>query len=359
MSVGPNRPPSLLDEDCTVHLPCHEDTFRDGMPSAPVPTLTDVIENPSRDHHNLDAFALTIIMASAFGRFIRFSLKRHLVKSAVLWDPRSKYYEVHSILLLYESQSPCTFSTVAEALRQRAGLDDSGSTSYISHIAFAQALFHLNQCLLNHPFIMYRFLHTYTTPIPLSFVAEALQRCRQHATDLLDLLTGLEQYGPLSHPSFYGYCAMAAGMVHRLYANSGDSQAAETSLTQVIKAQRFLHREPVRWSHVAHMGTLLRSFEVETAIAAVLTNPVNLAQRVEVPNGSILWLLLDYAWLPQSDRSSSPEVRNSLASLLPGVVPDRSFGTTTIPDAVDLSPLPFNPELALPPTYARMLGDDM
>ncbi|KIX97672.1 uncharacterized protein Z520_06450 [Fonsecaea multimorphosa CBS 102226] len=254
MSVGPNRPPSLLDEDCTVRLPCHEGLFRDGLDGGPVPILTAVVENPSgSNHQNLDPFAMTIIMASALGRFIRFSLKRTLNTTHVLWDPRSKYYEVQSILLFYESHSPCAFSTISEALNRQPSFTESASPSQVSHIVYAHALYHLNNCLLNHPFILYRFFQAYTLPVPLSFVQEALQRCQKHATNLLELLDDLETYGPLSHPSFYGYCAMAAGVIHSIYEKSDDAEVAQNSRKHVQAALKFLQREPVRWGHVSYM----------------------------------------------------------------------------------------------------------
>ncbi|ETI26971.1 hypothetical protein G647_10070 [Cladophialophora carrionii CBS 160.54] len=358
MSVGPNRPPSLLDEDCTVHLPCHEDLFREGLPGGLVPTLTEVTEYPSVDRQNLDSFAMTIVMASALGRFIRFSLKRTLNKSQVVWNPRSKYYEVHSILLFYESQSRYTFTPVAEAIRQRTTFNGLVAPSQISHIVFAHALYHLNQTLLNHPFILYRFFHSYTAPIPLSFAEEALQRCRKHATSLLELLTDLEQYGPFSHPSFYGYCAMAAGLIHRLYEKSEDPHIAETSRRHVRKALNFLQREPVRWSHVGHMGTLLRTFELDPNLATVLTDAVSLAQKVDVPHGAILWQLLDYAWLPQS--KSSSEIRSSLADLLPGTASRQSSSPAgPSSEATNAQTIQFEANSGIPPTYARMLGEDM
>ncbi len=358
MSVGPNRPPSFLDEDCTVQLPSHKQSSREGVSNGQVPTLTEVYENPYANHPSLDSFAMTILMASALGRFIRFSLKRTLNKTQVMWDPRSKYYEVHSILLSYESRSPCIFTSVAEVLRQRTTLDGSMTTSEVSHVVFAHALYHLIQCLLNHPFMLYRFFHTYPAPVPLSFVQEALHRCHKHATELSELLTDLDRYGPLSHPSFYGYCAMAAGVVHRLYEKSSDPKGANISRTKVNEALIFLQREPVRWNHVAHMGTLLRSFEMNASIATVLTSPASLAQKVDVPHGSSLWQLLDYAWLPQN--RSSPEIRSSLADLLPGTSPyPSSVPVGALSETTDLSGFQSNAQSMLPPTYARMLGDDM
>lgn len=256
MCIGPNRPPSFLDEDCTVQLPCGEDLFKRGLLSGSLPTLTDVIDNPFSDYGHLDSFALTILMASALGRCIRFSLKRTLNKSQVLWNPRSKYYEVNTILLLYEGLSQFKFSPVAEALRQKPAPKEFLSPSQVSHAVFAHALYHLNQVLLNHPFTLYRFFHAYTTQIPLSFAQEALQRCQRHATSLLELLTDLDQHGPLSHPSMYGYCAMAAGIIHRLYETNDDPLVAETARRRVREVLNFLQREPIRWNHLYHMVSM-------------------------------------------------------------------------------------------------------
>ncbi|OAP55002.1 hypothetical protein AYL99_10702 [Fonsecaea erecta] len=359
MSVGPNRPPSLLDEDCTVRLPCHEGLFRDGLDGGPVPNLTTVVENPSgSNHQNLDPFAMTVIMASALGRFIRFSLKRTLNTTHVLWDPRSKYYEVHSILLYYEAHSLCALSSISEALNRQPSFIESASPSQVSHIVYAHALYHLNNCLLNHPFILYRFFQAYTAPVPLSFVQEALQRCRKHATNLLELLADLESYGPLSHPSFYGYCAMAAGVIHSIYEKSDDAEVAQTSRKHLQAALNFLQREPVRWGHVNHMGTLLRSFKLDPAVARVLTNPVSLAQKVTVPLGNMLWQLLDYAWLPRNIHPG--ENKSSVADLLPGTGHLQSNMTETLASNGANPPGgPFNGTGVLPPTYARMLGEDM
>ena len=105
-------------------------------------------------------------------------------------------------------------------------------------------------------------------------------------------------------------------------------------------------------------GTLLRSFELDSNTAKVLTNAVSLAQKVDVPHGTILWQLLDYAWLPQ--KKSSPEVRSSLADLLPGTIP-QSQSTTDRPSSehTSSSTVSFSTGNVLPQTYARMLGEDM
>lgn len=360
MSVGPNRPPGLLDEDCTVHLPSHEDFFNDGTPFNSMPTLTEIQENASTDGPPLNSFALTILMASALGRFLRFSLKRTLNKARILWDPRSKYYEVHSILLLYESQSPCAFTPVAEAIRMQTTPNGAPSPSQVSHIVFAHALYHLNQSLLNHPFILYRFFHNYAAPVPLSFVQEALQRCHQHSTSLIELLTSLERHCALGHASFYGYCVMAGGMILRLYEKSDDKIVAEAASRHVQKALNFLQHKPIRWSHVGHMGTLLSCFELDSNIATVLTSPISLALKVDVPHGTMLWQLLDYAWAPQYKPSSAIRSSLAVADLLSETEPEEpTIPTQASSDTTHDRMALFDAGNSLPPTYARMLGEDM
>lgn len=254
MSLGPNRPPSFLDEDCTVHLPCHEDLFKDGLPGGPVPTLTAVVESPTAyNHSSLDVFALSIMMASALSRFIRFALKRTFNSLHILWDPRSKYHEVHSILLHFESHSPCAFTPVTDTLQQLFTYDGVPDPRRAGHFLFSQALFHLNHCLLNHPFILYRIFHSYTGPVPLSFVQEALERCYKHASDLLDLIRDADNYGPFIHPSFFGYCSMSAGLINRLYEKHEDPTIAQAASDRVKLALEFLERKPPRWGHVTNM----------------------------------------------------------------------------------------------------------
>ncbi|KAK5293364.1 hypothetical protein LTR99_009810 [Exophiala xenobiotica] len=359
MSVGPNRPPSFPDEDCTLSLPCHEDSFRDGLTDGVIPTLTTIIDHDNFSNlQNLDWFPWTILMASALGRLIRYSLKHALVGGHVLWDPRSKYYGVHKILLQFESHSPCTFGSTGSVLRQNLSLDGSLRQSRIGHLIFSQALFHVNHCLLNHPFILYRFFHTYTGPVPLSFAQEALQRCHNHATGLLNLLQEVASFGPLAHPSFYGYCGMAAGVISRLFEHHEDADTCKTSKGNSQAAQRLVEAKPVRWAHVGHMATLLRSFVPDDNIAKALVNPVNLSKKTSVPHGMFLWHLLDYAWLPRANSFGAPS--SSLADLLPKIVqqpsdPAYNTNATTASTPGD----PCHEQDAILPIYAHVLGGDM
>lgn len=212
------------------------------------------MESPTEpDHQNLDHFAMTIIMASALGRFIRFNFKRSRNSSYVPWDPRSKFYMAHSILLHFESHSPCTFATLSDTLRQQFTYNNSVDHQRAGHFVFSHALFHLNHCLLNHPFILHHMFQRCSAPVPPSFVREALHRCYSHATQLLDLLHDAQQFGHLVDSSFYGYCAMAPGIIHSLYQKYHEPVMAKTSSDRVQLAISFLERKPARWANHVHM----------------------------------------------------------------------------------------------------------
>lgn len=251
ISLGPNRPPSFLDTDCHVKLP---NTFQEGVSETIMPTLKAVVEDPTAaGHQNLGHFAMTIIVASALGRFIRSSLKRSIHSVHLPWDPRSKYYIAHSILLHFESHSPCSLATFSDVVRQEFIINNVIDQQRAGHFVFSHALFHLNHCLLNHPFVLHHLFQLCPGPIPLSFVQEALHRCYTHATRLLELLYDAQRFGPLVESSFYGYCAMAPGIILRLYTQHQDSGIAKASSEKVQLALDFLDRKPIRWANRVHL----------------------------------------------------------------------------------------------------------
>jgi hypothetical protein len=234
-----------------------------------MPTLQAVVEEPTAaGHQNLGHFAMTIIVASALGRFIRSSLERSTHSVHLPWDPRSKYYVAHRILLHFESHSPCTLATFNDILRQEFTINNVIDQQRAGHFIFSHALFHLNHCLLNHPFVLHHLFRLCPAPVPLSFVQEALYRCHTHATRLLELLHDAQQFGPLVESSFYGYCAMAPGIVLCLYKQHQDPAIAKASNEKVRMALNFLERKPVRWANRVHL--------VSPTVAGALPLPVGI-----------------------------------------------------------------------------------
>ncbi|KIX04368.1 uncharacterized protein Z518_05236 [Rhinocladiella mackenziei CBS 650.93] len=359
MSLGPDRPPSFPDADCTVRLPCSEDMFINGLTTSIMPTLESVIENPTASNHqDLDHFAMLVLMASTLGRFARFSLKHAANNTHVPWDPRSKFYNVHSSLLHFESLSPCMLASVADILRTNFTFNGQVDKQRAGHFIFSHALFHLNHCLLNHPFILLRLFDPCQAQIPLSFVQEALDRCHKHATELLDLLRDAHQCGPVVHLSFYGYCALVSGVIQRLYASHTSHDIARASSEKVQASMSFLEGKPARWAIFRRMKNLLQNFNPDANTARALTNPVSLSQKTPIADRTILWELLDYARLVEMNNLYP--VLNSVSALPPAemmqepvIMPPTSNGTNTNPEG-----LRFNDHVTTPNYTLDGLGED-
>lgn len=116
-----------------------------------------------------------------------------------------------------------------------------------SHFSCAHVHYHINQCLLNHPFLLRRHLRSVKVKVPINFLRSALSKCQEHANHLTSILQTLQQHGCQSYPSFYGYAAGLAGLLHRLRSRQliGTEQwVAEASWRSCIQ---FLDQEPMRW----------------------------------------------------------------------------------------------------------------
>lgn len=98
-------------------------------------------------------------------------------------------------------------------------------------------------------------------------------------------------------------------------------------------------------------------------MARTLTDPVSLARKAPVPHGSMLWQLLDYAWLPQNRTTPGGTTTQTLADLLPELIQEPSV--SSIPESIDMIDSPESSAIQLDdntgiiPDYARMLGEDM
>lgn len=188
---------------------------------------------------------------------------------------------------------------MTETLQYQFTFDGQVEKQRAGHFLYSHAIYHLTHCLLNHPFIFHHLLQQTSAQVPPSFVTEGLARCHRHATELLGLLNDAQHYGRLVQSSFYGYCAMLSGVIHRLYESHDDPAIAASSRERARSALNFLEARPVLWPIFNNMAHLLRYFKPDIETAKALTSPVSLAQKVTIKEGSVLWQLLDYARIPE------------------------------------------------------------
>lgn len=255
VSCGRNRPPTLLDNDCTIQLPCAEDQLRYGLSAEP-PTLATMNEIPDVvSLKKTDHFALTVWMASVLGCAVRWCFRHSSAGSHLPWDSRSEFARINGVLLSFEtySEASASDSTFEVILDRDFRLHDSRDRSMACHFVYSHVLYHVNQCLLHHPFLLRQHLRTYRAKIPPSFLRAAIRKSREHAISLTLILRALRQHGCNIHPSFYGYAAVIAGVIHRLHAKEPHPGSSAQSEEYWRACIAFLDQEPVYWESYKRM----------------------------------------------------------------------------------------------------------
>ena len=253
VSCSPHRPPTISDDDCTVHLPCGELDFQNGL-AVEQPTLGNLNDFPeNRPTQKLGWFALTVFMASALGRIVRCNLQQSPTNIFTPWDSRGELASIWSVLLTFETHSNPLDKAFSENLGRDFVLNGSVDQQIAGHFVFSQMLYHLNQCLLHHPFLVHQRLRSYKSIVPPSFMKEILQRSKLHAEQLTGLLRDLQHRGYCDHPSFFGYGAAIAGFIHRLFEVAEEDSNVSTAPQYYQASLSFLDRKPTIWSHFPRM----------------------------------------------------------------------------------------------------------
>ncbi|KAH7064086.1 fungal-specific transcription factor domain-containing protein [Paraphoma chrysanthemicola] len=301
VSVGRHRPPSILDVDCTVSLP----TISTSLVTTQTSLLT--ISNPTEDClvPVLDDFALVIFMASVLGRTIRYSLQQISSSSYNPWDSRSEYANIYGALLGFETFSNSrleAFDFDNDFDARVAGRLDSAERG---HFVFAHVLYHLNNCLLHHPFLLKHRFKTLKCSIPPTFLREAIGRSKQHAERLVSILKFVHRQ-KLPVPSFFAFCAVTAGVIGKLHAVASNTYLPEGTASQVQSCLDFLDHAPKQFIHSRKMAVVLHSFKPSSAYAdAILSQNFTRDRMEDMQNdglNELLWNTFDYGWLCDSER---------------------------------------------------------
>jgi hypothetical protein len=258
ISCGRSRPLVILDEDCEVQLPCDERSFRNGE-WRKTSTIGQLLNWNSKLTESPSPFALVVLMASIFGRCTRYVHQNRKMDEMPPWDPKSEFSAINSSLLLLESYSKSGNWQLSEIHHGSVQADGTVDRQEIGHVVFAHTLFHLCHCLLNHPFLVRRWLKPFGAKAPASFSSRALQDGCDHAKQLMDLLREATEYGYLIESSFYAYCIAVAGGIHSLASHFDRSKARDSdSLHYLQQSIDALERLAKLWVHAGNIVGRLR-----------------------------------------------------------------------------------------------------
>ncbi|KIW16505.1 hypothetical protein PV08_06560 [Exophiala spinifera] len=311
VSCGTTRPPTILDSDCSVRLPtdCTKVGAELRSSQLTLQTLQDLTD--SAMPQNLSQFAHTILMASVLGKVERFSLQKHISGGQYkLWHNRGEYCKIYSLLLDFETYSDAILVPFPEALDRWCWTGDAIDQRRVGHFVFSTILYHLNHCLLHHPFLLRNHVKGCKTRIPSSFLKQALFQGLEHASLLTSALRVVQQRN-MSLASFYAYACTAAATIHKLYTFHEDERVANNSKVLFECSVLFLLHGQDVWRHYSRMAYALMQLDPDPALARWLVTAASepsLDGTFADASMDFMWDLLDYGWLCDSARpSSSPE----------------------------------------------------
>jgi hypothetical protein len=258
ISCGRSRPLVILDEDCELQLPCDEGTFRHGE-WRKTSTIGQLLSWNSKVTESPSSFALVVLMASIFGRCTRYVHQNRRMDEIPPWDPKSEFSAINSSLLLLESYSKSSNWQLSDVLHGSVQADATVDRQEIGHLIFAHTLFHLCHCLLNHPFLVRRWLKPFGAKAPASFFSRALQDGCDHAKQLMDLLQQATDHGCLVESSFYAYCIAVAGGIHSLATHFNQDRGRHSdNLHYLQQSIDSLERLAKLWVHAGNIVSLPR-----------------------------------------------------------------------------------------------------
>ncbi|KAI1615969.1 fungal-specific transcription factor domain-containing protein [Exophiala viscosa] len=316
VSCSSHRAPTISDSDIALQLP--SDTPRTdevGSPLVPVlRTLSDFSTGAA--DQILDYFAQTVLMASALGRVQRHILQhRGSTDPFPPWDSRSDFANINSMLLNFEAQSDITRLSFSTTIAQFVSPDGTRDHPGAGHLIFANMLYHMNQCLLHHPFLLRKRLEACKAKVSLTFRGEALRRGLEHANQLTVVLRTAQKQG-FTIGSFFSYAMIVAGTIHKLFTHHENEWTRHTAQQLYEQSVGFFDGGKATWNHFIPIATSLKTFEPDPASARDLVSSSTADNYVPNPTLDVLWKLLDYGWLSDAARPSmqreSAEPRPSL-----------------------------------------------
>lgn len=250
----------LLDVDCKVRLPVHPCSLQTTLQSQP-PTLAAIQEIPDLPPlEKSDHFALTIFMVSTLGHIARWAFRQGASETRLPWDSRSEFARINGMLLSFESYSDACDSNFVDVLDKHfvfQGFIDEGLSS---HFTYSHIVYHVNQCLLHHPFLLRQHLNAFKANVPVGFLRDAMLKSIEHASRLAAMLRALQERGCEIYPSFYAYAATVAGIILRLHCEEASFLEKDDVEAAYKSCLRFLEHKSVRWQSYKRMVSFILYF---------------------------------------------------------------------------------------------------
>lgn len=249
-SCGRGRPASIIDAHCHVQLPCGELNFRNGEWEN-TQTLIEAL-TPGK-HSELGDSALVVLAACILGQCAQLSIHGHGREPSQLppWDSKSEFAAIYSKLLQLETEFDMG-SRINNKIH-KCVKDGVLDMQMAGPLVFCHALFHMSQCLLHHPFLLFNQPRAIGAKAPASFVNRALQTCRDNANSISAIIQDTKDAGYPFYFSFMGYIASVAVTINMLFLQDEDVSICDNALVSYQSSIDYLGELAKYWKCGARM----------------------------------------------------------------------------------------------------------
>lgn len=242
-ACGQNRTPVFHDFTLRLRLPCVEEEFRQSVPST-APTLQELQGADIKDWSSVSPLARVVVVTSILSQIAHVALQQKQEDMHLdFWDQQSKYLAIHSRLY-----SICT--AVHEPVSK---VSDATERATVAMQIFAQTLFHLCHCILQHPFVIKQQWKVEIFGLSPDPWNTELPTCWDHAQSLTNILVSAAGSGLPLWASFYGYCALVAGTLNALYSHSDDDMIRTKSRSALEHNVAFLRNHAKVYRNAGRM----------------------------------------------------------------------------------------------------------
>ena len=215
MSTSLSRPPAIEDSNYRMRLPDSDATS--SCTETDLSTLQRCLGADSVLTLSMGPTTLAILSCSILGNCTKYISSSALPSMSAPWHCKSEFIVTNSNLYQLESLLQAEAKRFASV---GASLSELPPSLDAAQYVFAQAIFHLCHCLLNHPFIMRIMMQKVKSKPPMSFIARSILAAEDHARSLTDLLTSRVDHFVVPNSSYFTYCLAIACGIHSLFSNA-------------------------------------------------------------------------------------------------------------------------------------------
>ncbi|KAL4919283.1 fungal-specific transcription factor domain-containing protein [Aspergillus aurantiobrunneus] len=286
--------PSLAfqDDECTLQLPCDEETFRAGE-WACTQALNDLLTWDFQGDKGLNAPSLAVLMVSVLGRCRQYVHWGGHQSHMAPWDSNSEFSELTSLLLRMEAYFQTSNSSVATTLRNSVATSRANAGFDI----WSRIIFHLCHCLINHPFVALQHSRPFSSRLAsIKFAMRLLDTATSHARQLLDLVGLVCEAGGLSSEShLYPYWVVVAGGILSLVSHCKRSNTDAEASQYFNRSLLLLKQLDSTWFYSANMALNLHDFHVNHARTfAAFLDPTCSSEDIDPVAEQVVWTVLDH-----------------------------------------------------------------